>query len=133
MLFDVSLFERLYTGPELPGLARTMLDVQYRFPRELALFPSTEFYEGRLRSAMTDEEAQRLSEVLGLLQFPWTKDESGRIEPAVFVHCGTEEDYGGSSKSNEGQAELVAHIGKLLSTWLANPRKSVQACRPSRS
>jgi len=27
MLYDVSLFERLYTGPNMPGLARTMLDV----------------------------------------------------------------------------------------------------------
>jgi len=115
MLYDVSLFERLYTGPDIPGLERTMLDVQYRFPEALAKFPSKEFYEGRLKSAMTDAEATEIFSGLDRLQFPWPKVD-GRIQPAVFVDCGLEEDYGGASKSNTGQATLAAHIVRLLSS-----------------
>lgn len=36
------------------------------------------------------------------------------------MHCSTEEDYGGQSKSNEGQVALVKHIVDLLSTLKIN-------------
>jgi superfamily I DNA and/or RNA helicase len=49
-------------------------------------------------------------------QFPWPLNANGVVMPAVFVQCAAEEDMGGSSKSNEGQANLVAHIVKLLKT-----------------
>ena len=76
--------------------------MQYRFPEALANFPSSEFYEKRLKSAITGEEAGRVLAPLDDLAFPWPRV-NGRIQPAVFVHCTTEEDYGGMSKSNEGQ------------------------------
>ncbi|KAA1476797.1 RdRP-domain-containing protein [Dentipellis sp. KUC8613] len=115
VLYDVSLFERLYTGRALPGIERTMLDVQYRFPKELAAFPSKEFYDDKLQTGV-----ENVYEALaGLLRstFPWPRQPgTGRVQPAVFVPCSSEEDYGGRSKSNEGQARLVKHIVQLLST-----------------
>jgi superfamily I DNA and/or RNA helicase len=89
--------------------------VQYRFPEALANFPSSEFYERRLKSAITGEEVGRVLAPLENLAFPWPRVD-GRIQPAVFVHCTTEEDYGGMSKSNEGQAQLVKQIIRLLTT-----------------
>ncbi|KAI0028389.1 RdRP-domain-containing protein [Vararia minispora EC-137] len=116
MLYDVSLFERLYTGPSIPGLTRTMLDVQYRFPEALAHFPSSEFYEGRLRSSITGTKTVEVLAPLERVQFPWPRADDGSILPAVFVQCGTEEEYGGVSKSNQGQAQLVKYIVRQLST-----------------
>ncbi|KAI0311615.1 AAA domain-containing protein [Amylostereum chailletii] len=115
LLHDVSLFERLYTGPDLPGMAKTMLNVQYRFPEALARFPSDEFYQGNLLSSISGAEATNVLQPLLSSHFPWPRVD-GQVQPAVFVHCGTEEDHGGMSKSNEGQAALVKHIVKLLST-----------------
>ncbi|TFY59052.1 hypothetical protein EVG20_g7930 [Dentipellis fragilis] len=115
VLYDVSLFERLYTGRALPGIKRTMLDIQYRFPKELAKFPSKEFYDDKLQTGI-----ENVYEALqGLLKstFPWPRQsDTGRVQPAVFVPCSSEEDYGGRSKSNEGQAKLVKHIVQLLTT-----------------
>ncbi|KAF4607757.1 hypothetical protein EYR40_000092 [Pleurotus pulmonarius] len=111
--YDVSLFERLYTGPNLPMMSRTMLDVQYRFPTELAAFPSAEFYEGKLQSAITDSQ-----EVLGRLEgssFPWPR-RNGYIFPTVFIQCSTEEDLGGASKANTGQVEITKHVISLLTS-----------------
>jgi len=48
-------------------------------------------------------------------KFPWPT-EHGVIVPVVFVQCGTEEDMGGMSKSNVGQAEVVQRVIKLLTT-----------------
>jgi superfamily I DNA and/or RNA helicase len=90
--------------------------VQYRFPEALARFPSSEFYEGRLRSFITSEKADEVLAPLERLAFPWPRAADGRIVPAVFVHCSTEEDYGGVSKQNVGQAALVRHIVRLLTT-----------------
>jgi superfamily I DNA and/or RNA helicase len=123
--YDRSLLERLYTDPDL-DIPRTMLDVksssgggwshsdvlrqvQYRFPAELAAFPSATFYEGRLRTGT------EVTPALVNSAFPWPQRD-GRPFPVVFVPCSTEEDMGGSSKSNEGQARLVAHIVHLLRT-----------------
>jgi len=46
-------------------------------------------------------------------KFPWPI-ENGVIVPIVFVQCGSEEDMGGMSKSNVGQAEAVQRVIKLL-------------------
>ena len=48
-------------------------------------------------------------------QFPWPT-EHGVVVPVVFVQCGAEEDMGGMSKSNAGQAEVVQKVIKLLTT-----------------
>ncbi|KAI0063600.1 RdRP-domain-containing protein [Artomyces pyxidatus] len=117
---DVSLFERLYTRQgAVTSLARTMLDVQYRFPEALARFPSAEFYDGRLQTGVSN--ATELLRGLLRSQFPWPQH-AGNVLPAVFVPCRSEEDQGGMSKSNEGQARLVKHIVQLLSTDRASDR-----------
>ncbi|KAI0051209.1 RdRP-domain-containing protein [Auriscalpium vulgare] len=113
LMHDVSLFERLYTRKDTSVMKRTMLDVQYRFPEKLARFPSSEFYEDRLRTGVVNVEA--LLQRLLSSQFPWPQQE-GSVLPAVFIACAEEEDYGGMSKSNEGQARLVKHIVRLLTT-----------------
>ncbi|KAF5390123.1 hypothetical protein D9757_003870 [Collybiopsis confluens] len=115
LLYDVALFERIYKGPELPGLSKTMLNIQYRFPEALAKFPSNEFYNGKLQSHITDDRALTILEPLLRSKFPWPV-KNGVVQPAVFIHCGVEEDMGGQSKSNEGQAALVKHVISLLST-----------------
>uniref|UniRef100_A0A0W0GCD2 Putative RNA-directed RNA polymerase n=1 Tax=Moniliophthora roreri TaxID=221103 RepID=A0A0W0GCD2_MONRR len=113
--FDVSLLERLYTGPDQVGLSKAMLDIQYRFPQELAAFPSREFYEGRLHSGIQDSNA-----VLGVLRqtrFPWPVDDNQVIVPTIFIQCSAEEDMGGRSKSNTGQVDLIVdRIMPLLTT-----------------
>lgn len=48
-------------------------------------------------------------------KFPWPT-EQGVVVPIVFVQCGTEEDMGGMSKGNAGQAEVVQKVIKLLTT-----------------
>ncbi|KAF9261343.1 hypothetical protein L218DRAFT_503274 [Marasmius fiardii PR-910] len=99
---------------DIPGLNKAMLDIQYRFPQELALFPSNEFYQGRLRSGIQDSES-----VLGILrrsEFPWPVDDTGAVVPTVFLECASEEDMGGRSKSNVGQVDLIEKVIKLLSS-----------------
>ncbi|TFK19298.1 RNA-directed RNA polymerase [Coprinopsis marcescibilis] len=107
---DVSLLERLYSGEDLLGMTKTMLDVQYRSPRVLNAFPSKEFYDDKLKTA--DQNESKLSS-LETLSFPWPRD-GDTIVPTIFVPCSVEEDIGGRSKSNEGQVELVHHIISLL-------------------
>jgi regulator of nonsense transcripts 1 len=85
--------------------------VQYRFPRELADFPSREFYEGGLQTGIQDS-AQVLTPLCHS-SFPWPR-RNDRIFPVVFVQCSSEEDTGRQSKSNTGQAELVKSIASKL-------------------
>lgn len=114
--YDVSLLERLYTKTsdeeaELLGMSKTMLDVQYRSPRELNEFPSREFYQDRLQ---TSERNATVANFLAVAEFPWPLSDDGNIIPAVFIQCSAEEDMGGRSKSNEGQVELIHKICPLL-------------------
>jgi len=53
--------------------------------------------------------------VLNGSKFPWPT-EHGVVVPVVFVQCGAEEDMGGMSKSNAGQAEVVQKVIELLTT-----------------
>ncbi|KAF9069456.1 RdRP-domain-containing protein [Rhodocollybia butyracea] len=130
LLYDISLFERLYKGPNVAGLSKTMLNVQYRFPEALARFPSKEFYNNELGSYITGAKATALLDPLLRSNFPWPiKDDE--IRPAVFVHCGTEEDMGGQSKGNEGQAELIKQIVGLLSISKATGERLSDAEMPS--
>ena len=147
LMHDVSLLERLYTGPNVQGMSKTMLNVrallhsfntsvltlhaqvQYRFPPQLAVFPSNEFYQGRLRTAMKDAST-RLAVLKGY-KFPWpTKDEV--VAPVVFVQCRKEEDMGGMSKRNEGQAEVVLQVIKLLTTKDAQEEEPASELHSSR-
>ena len=48
-------------------------------------------------------------------KFPWPT-EQGVVVPIVFVQCASEEDMGGMSKSNAGQAEIVQKVIELLTT-----------------
>jgi len=109
--YDVSLLERLYIkSEESDGLVKTMLDIQYRSPRELNIFPSTEFYEGRLR---THEGNAQVSNFLSSSTFPWPV-RNGAVVPIVFIQCGEEEDMGNRSKGNQGQVEVIRRVLPLL-------------------
>ncbi|KAG8960959.1 hypothetical protein FRC03_005942 [Tulasnella sp. 419] len=127
--FDVSLMERLYTSDtaQTSGISRIMLNVQYRFPLALARFPSTEFYNGELQTGTiwTPAHDERMRS-----QFPWPVDANRHLRTNVFVPCAAEEDMCRSSKSNQGQVSLVAHIVKLLqeSTF---PSENIELQPPS--
>ena len=110
--YDVSLLERLYTSSDANGMGKTMLDVQYRSPRELNAFPSKEFYEDKLK---TSEQNAEVANFLALSSFPWPV-RNGTIIPTVFLQCGEEEDMGSRSKSNEGQVKVVQVLLPLLSS-----------------
>ncbi|CAE7099567.1 unnamed protein product [Rhizoctonia solani] len=115
--YDVSLLERLYTGPERTGMSRIMLDTQYRFPEALARFPSREFYNASLKTGVPDDGFAERFEQLAQTNFPWprgTEQNPNALNTNVFVSCKSEESYGRSSKENIGQAEVVMRILKLL-------------------
>ncbi|CAE6538465.1 unnamed protein product [Rhizoctonia solani] len=117
--YDVSLLERLYTGPERTGMSRIMLDTQYRFPEALARFPSREFYNASLKTGILDEGFAERFESLAQTNFPWprgTEQSPNALNTNVFISCKSEESYGRSSKENVGQAEVVMRILKLLRT-----------------
>ncbi|KAG5653863.1 hypothetical protein H0H81_009942 [Sphagnurus paluster] len=117
--FDVSLLERLYTHTQWGArMRKTMLDIQYRSPAELMLFPSKEFYDGKLRTGLKATTATILS-ALAAASFPWPR-RNGVVVPTVFIQCSTEEDLGGMSKSNIGQVELVEHILPMLTSAKQN-------------
>ena len=108
--FEVSLFERLYNS-DGAGIHKVMLDAQYRMHRDICNFSSTEFYDSRLITAVSDD-ARPLSDS----QFPWPPS---RHNPAaksrmLFVQCSSPEDIGKKSKSNVGQATLCQSICKRL-------------------
>jgi superfamily I DNA and/or RNA helicase len=111
--YDVSLLERLYTASasDANGMEKTMLDVQYRSPRELNAFPSKEFYEDKLK---TSEQNAEVANFLALSRFPWPV-RNGTVIPTVFLQCDEEEDMGSRSKSNEGQVNVVHKLEPLLS------------------
>lgn len=103
---DVSLFERHYNMPERPGVAKAMLDMQYRMHRDICAFSSAEFYEGRLQTAVPDA-----ARPLARSQFPWPGEAR-----KVFVPCTSPEDIGQQSKCNRGQAEMCRKVCELLRT-----------------
>ncbi|KAF2878599.1 RNA dependent RNA polymerase-domain-containing protein [Massariosphaeria phaeospora] len=108
--YDISLFERHYNLPERKGVAKAMLDTQYRMHRDICDFSSTEFYEGRLNTAVLDAERP-----LPASQFPWP---DGRR--MAWVECATNEDLGKQSKTNQGQVDVCKTVIRLLTTPPAN-------------
>lgn len=105
------LWRCLYHTPSNIGL---VLQIQYRFSDAIGNFPSSQFYEGRLRSGLVDRGSDpRLTASV----FPWPiNPATGSIVPTIFVSCAAEEDYGRSSKSNGGQVKMVKEIVSVLRT-----------------
>ncbi|QRV85064.1 RNA-dependent RNA polymerase [Ceratobasidium sp. AG-Ba] len=122
--YDVSLLERLYTGPEQAGMSRIMLDTQYRFPDALARFPSREFYNSGLKTGVPDGkfDFSRLEQTA----FPWPRGRYS-LNTNVFVSCKGEESYEGTSKENASQADTVMRILELLRTNRINSASSEHA------
>ncbi|KAF2653644.1 hypothetical protein K491DRAFT_508275 [Lophiostoma macrostomum CBS 122681] len=104
--FDVSLFERHYNMPERKGVAKVMLDTQYRMHRSICEFSSTEFYEGKLKTAVADH-----ARPIPASQFPWPEVDDKRL---VWIECTTPEDLGRQSKANAGQVDICKRAVKLL-------------------
>ncbi|KAI4699631.1 hypothetical protein J4E81_004658 [Alternaria sp. BMP 2799] len=102
--YDVSLFERHYNLAPREGVAKVMLDTQYRMHRSICDFSSSEFYDGKLHTAVADN-ARPLPPSL----FPWPK--TNRM---VWVECAAPEDLFQQSKSNVGQGEVCKRIIQLL-------------------
>lgn len=113
--FDVSLFERLYTRQETtPGMAKIMLDTQYRMHPSICDFISKEFYEGKLLSGLTDSDRPVPPSAFPWSASPATKTSSASAARMLFVECSGREDLGHKSKSNKEQADLCLSICKLL-------------------
>lgn len=110
--FDISLFERLWTGSTSQtsgsdSIRKVMLDTQYRMHPALCAFPSRQFYEGKLQTAL---HCGRIK--VPVSNFSWPKDGS----PNVFVQVSTREDLGHKSKANLGQAKACVEIIQQLNT-----------------
>ena len=108
--FEVSLFERLYNSAGA-GIHKVMLDAQYRMHRDICNFSSTEFYDSRLITAVSDD-ARPLPDS----QFPWppSRHDTAAKSRMLFVQCSSPEDIGKKSKSNGGQATLCQTICKRM-------------------
>jgi len=111
----ISLFEKLHDSKTTQA-KKVMLNVQYRMHPDLARFPSARFYDGKLGNGVSPEQRQ-----IRPSGFPWPRRATDTSEesqfPVVFINCDSLEDRSyASSKSNEGQVKLVAHIVKLLQT-----------------
>ncbi|KAJ4288053.1 hypothetical protein N0V90_012070 [Kalmusia sp. IMI 367209] len=120
--YDVSLFERHYNLPERPGIAKVMLGTQYRMHRSICNFSSTEFYEGKLKTAVADR-----TRPLPPSMFPWP--ENSRL---AWVECSSSEDLGRQSKANAGQVALCKKVIQLLKDPPpAPPTTSASAPSPS--
>jgi regulator of nonsense transcripts 1 len=100
--FDVSLFERLYVARDCPGVVKVMLDLQYRMHRQICAFASSEFYDGKLETAVPDS-----SRPVPVSAIMWPS----RI---LFAACSHPEDLGSKSKQNRGQAMLCKSICQAL-------------------
>jgi superfamily I DNA and/or RNA helicase len=102
--YDVSLFERHYNLPPREGIAKVMLDTQYRMHRSICEFSSSEFYDNRLLTAVAND-ARPLPPSL----FPWPKDNR-----MIWIECSAFEDLGHQSKSNAGQVDVCKTVVQLL-------------------
>ena len=112
--FDVSLFERHYKMHDVPGVAKVMLDTQYRMHPDICSFSSNTFYEGQLHTADAMANIP-----VPTSQFPWPPKSR-----KVFVQCAASEDLGRQSKSNQGQVNVCQMVCKLLSTAAAETKPS---------
>ena len=110
MEFDISLFERLQKSQDCDDRVRkSMLDTQYRMHASICAFSSIEFYEGRLKTAVSDS-----SRPLQPSSFPWPSPQDGKLARMFFIQCTSPEDIGRKSKTNRGQATVASTICKML-------------------
>lgn len=110
--FDMSLFERLYQAPERPDVSKVMLDTQYRMHSSICKFSSTEFYNGKLQTAVLEESRPLIAST-----FPWPTSVDGKkSNRMVFLQCSGPEDLGSKSKSNRSQTLLCEKVCKALCT-----------------
>lgn len=134
--FDISLFERLYTRQgTTPGMAKIMLDTQYRMHPSICDFISKEFYEGKLLSGLKDSDRP-----MSPSAFPWPASPTAKISSSsasrmLFVECSGREDLGNKSKSNKEQADLCLSICKLLRSAPAaiasSPETHINGAKPA--
>ncbi|KAH7045308.1 putative restrictase, partial [Macrophomina phaseolina] len=103
--FDMSLFESLYGAADSPGLAKVMINVQYRMHRQICAVSSKEFYQERLHTAAQDD-----ARPLPASAFPWPALPSGHSARMALIPCASPEDIGRKSKSNRGQALLCREV-----------------------
>lgn len=119
---DVSLFARLQNS-RLPGL---VLNTQYRMHPAISVFPSHQFYQGKIESGVSAEE--RPLPCISSFQWPNAalpvvllscddKDERANTGPLAGTSTGNASgETGGSSYRNPGQAEAaVRAVRGLLS------------------
>lgn len=103
--YDVSLFKRMQTA----GYPVTMLDTQYRMHPEIAIFPSSQFYNSSLKNGPNVvHETEREWH-----QYPC-------FGPFAFFDVDGRESIPGGSTSliNEQEAEVVLSIcGELMQRW----------------
>ena len=116
--YDVSLFERHYSLPPREGVAKVMLDTQYRMHRSICDFSSSEFYSGGLKTGVPDN-----TRPLSLSLFPWPANNR-----MVWIECAGSEDLGRQSKSNTGQVEVCKRVIELLT---ASPITTDPAATPN--
>jgi regulator of nonsense transcripts 1 len=121
--YDISLFERHYKLPPREDVARVMLNMQYRMHRSICDFSSSEFYDGKLHTAVA-EYARPLSCSL----FPWPK--KNRM---VWVECPESEELYCQSKWNVGQGVICKSIIELLKTPPPSPKSTTAATVPGES
>ncbi len=107
-----SLFERLL---RLHGdRIRVMLEVQYRMNEEIASFPNSEFYEGKLQ-ASEHVKRQTLRDIL-----PESELIDEEVKPFLFIDTRGSDEFrervrrGSTSKENVGEAKLVKDIAERL-------------------
>ena len=101
-LLSTPLFSRL----RQVGLPVRMLDIQYRMHPSIGLFPSTQFYDGRLRSGLSEEERKAPS------GFNWPN----KNMPIAFLSTpnSAEEMSKASSKQNDFEARQVCEVVRDL-------------------
>lgn len=115
--YDVSLFERHYNMSPRKGIAKVMLDTQYRMHRNICDFSATEFYNGKLKTAVPDH-----TRPLPHSLFPWPVNNR-----MVWIECASTEDLGRRSKANMGQVELCKKAIQLLRTSPSTTTRSTSS------
>jgi superfamily I DNA and/or RNA helicase len=111
---DLSLFERHYNLPFRGGVAKVMLDTQYRMHRDICEFSAIEFYNGKLKTAVED-----YARPIPPSQFPWPSNKR-----MIWMECPSNEDLGRQSKANKGQVQLCKQVVELLRALRLNESSS---------
>ena len=117
--FDISLLERLYSQPDIPG---GMVKMMLRRPIPLPKRTQCVSLQGVLRRPIEDQRREQhrgfewAQGVLVSLAHPRRLRHPNVILASVFIQYSSEEDLGDWSKSNEGQVDVVRQVLKLLST-----------------